>query len=408
MPDAGWWDVWPGVITELIKRDRNHPSVIMWSLGNELQVNESWLGYPATNDWGVTPYRIQDVLVKRYDTTRPTTVAMYPRRRYGADLPPELAVATEIASFNYTYKDFRSDSEKFPDMIFYQCEASVKDMGPNFYGMALDSVVGLAYWGLIDYLGESHGWPYKGWKQGVFNVDLTPKPQAYLLKSMFSDDPVVHIGIIEEETDFNWNDVNVGSTQMADHWNYPEGSILNLYTYTNADEVALFINGRLLGRKTNPVENIESRNQIRWENVPYEKGNITAVAYKNGKESARYHAETTGKPVKLLIVPDENPWVADGNDLKHIRVFAVDSKGRMVPGANQMLVFEAEGDARIVAVDNGDLASCELHTGNRRSLHKDAALVILRSGKTPGTITLKVSGEGYKTVKADLSFIAAP
>lgn len=400
---AEWWSVWPKVVTELVKGHRNHPSIIMWSLGNELQVNKNWIGYPKTNDWGVTPYKIQDALVKRYDTTRPTTVAMYPRRRYGTDLPPELAVATEIASFNYTYKDFRKDSRTYPDMIFYQSEASVKDMGPNFYGMALDSVVGLAYWGLIDYLGESHGWSYKGWKQGVFNIDLQPKPQAYLMKSMFSDEPVVHIGIVEEETDFSWNDVNVGSTKLVDHWNFSAGSILNLLTYTNADEVELVVNGHSLGRKSNPVKNPELRNKIRWENVAYQEGNITAIAYNNGKEVARHRIETTGKAIKLVIEPDNNPWVASGTDLKHVRIYAVDNKGRRVPEANQLLTFEVEGDARIVAVDNGDLTSNEMFTGNQRSLYQGSALVILRSGKTTGNVILKMSGEGYRDIKTTIT-----
>ena len=401
-----WWNLWPYVVTEMVKSGRNHPSIIMWSLGNELQVNESWAGYPATGDFGVTPYHIQNALVKRYNSTRPTTVAMFPRRRPGADLPPQLAVETEIASFNYTYKDFRRDSKTFPDMIFYQSEASVNDMGTNYYGMALDSVIGLAYWGAIDYLGESHGWPDKGWRRGVFNIDLSPKPQAFLLKSMFTEEPVVHIAIIEEEKDFQWNDVNVGSTSMADHWNHPKGSIFKLLTYTNADEVELLINGRSLGRQSNQKGDIELRNRVRWENIAYEKGNITAVAYNNGKEVARHRVETTGKPVKLVVEPDNEPWLATGLDVKHVRVYAVDSKGRRVPEANQLLTFEVEGDARVVAVDNGDLASDELHTGNQRSLYRGTALVILRSGKTAGEVTLEVSGEGFRSVKTKITIEA--
>lgn len=397
-----WWNVWPYVVSELVKGHRNHPSIVMWSLGNELQVNENWIGYPQANDWGTTAYKMQEALVKRYDNTRPTTVAMYPRRRYGTNLPPELAVATEVASFNYTYQDFGRDAKTFPEMIFYQSEASVKEMGPNFYGMALDSVIGLAYWGMIDYLGESQNWPYKGWRQGVFNIDLQPKPQAYLMKSIFSDEPVVHIGIIEQEGDFNWNDVNVGVNVLNDYWNYPAGTMLNLYTYTNAGEVELLVNGQSLGRRANPVNDVNQRNQIRWENIAYHAGNIMAVAYNNGKEVARHKIETTGKAVKLVIEPDENPWIADGMDVKYVRVYAVDSKGRRVPEANQMLTFSVEGDAQIVAVDNGDLTSDELHVVNQRSLHKGSALVILRSGKTSGNITLKVSGEGYRTVKSNI------
>jgi len=399
---APWWDVWPYAVSEFIKRDRNHPSVVMWSLGNELQMywdNEF-------RDWGVTPYLMQKALVKRYDTTRPTTVAMFPRRRYKSDLPPELALATEISSYNYRYYYFRGDSKTYPDKIFYQSEASVKDMGPNYFGMPLDSVIGLAYWGLIDYLGESQAWPYKGWKQGVFNIDLQPKPQAYLLKSIFSDEPLVHIGIITEENDIEWNAVNIGTDVLIDHWNLQEGRKLKLFTYTNADEVELFVNGHSLGRHKNQIDNPALRNQIRWENVIYHKGNITAIAYKNGKEVARHCIETTGKAVKLIIEPDNNPWIANGMDVKYIRIYAVDSKGRRVPEANQMLTFNVEGNARIAAVDNGDLTSNELHSGNKRSLFQGSATIILRSGKTAGNVMLKVSGTGYKSVKKEISIEA--
>lgn len=399
---AEWWSVWSYTISELIKRDRNHPSVIMWSLGNELQIREDWAGYP-TDDWGVTSYRILDVMAKRYDSTRPTTVAMYPRRRVAVDLPPELSLATDVASFNYTYRDFKRDAKRFPQLCIYQSEASIKEMGPNFYNMALDSVVGLAYWGAIDYLGESQGWPYKGWRQGVFHIDLQPKPQAYLLKSIFSDEPVVHIGIVEKESDLNWNDVMVGVSVMGDHWNYLEGSTLKLYTYTNADEVELFVNGRSLGRKSNQLDHPERRNQILWENVTYQIGNVTAVAYKKGKEVARHRIETTGKAVKLVIEPDENPWIATGTDVKYVRIYAVDGKGRRVPEANQLLTFKVDGGAQIVAVDNGDLTSDEMYVGTQRSLYQGAALVILRSGKTAGKVTLSVASERYKTVKTELN-----
>ena len=311
---------------------------------------------------------------------------MFPRRRYKSDLPPELALATEISSYNYRYYYFRGDSKTYPDKIFYQSEASVKDMGPNYFGMPLDSVIGLAYWGLIDYLGESQAWPYKGWKQGVFNIDLQPKPQAYLLKSIFSDEPLVHIGIITEENDIEWNAVNIGTDVLIDHWNLQEGRKLKLFTYTNADEVELFVNGHSLGRHKNQIDNPALRNQIRWENVIYHKGNITAIAYKNGKEVARHCIETTGKAVKLIIEPDNNPWIANGMDVKYIRIYAVDSKGRRVPEANQMLTFNVEGNARIAAVDNGDLTSNELHSGNKRSLFQGSATIILRSGKTAGNV----------------------
>ena len=397
---VSWMELWPNAVPEFIKRDRNHPCVVMWSLGNELQM--SWGN--DYDDWGVTPYKLQNVLIKRYDKTRPTTVAMYPSRSLiNPQLPPELALATEIASYNYLFMYFKEDAVKYPDKIFYQSEASVSDMGPNYYGMDLDKVVGLAYWGLIDYLGESGGWPAKGWTRGVFDISLQPKPQAYLMKSMFSDEPIVHIGIIEQEPSKEiWNQVNVGNTPMSENWNRVVGSRVNLYTFSNGDEVELLVNGKSVGKKQNIKSDPVKRNRILWDSIPYQSGNIVAIARINGKEVARHKLETTGKAVALKLEPDIINWKADGLDLQHIRVYAVDSKGRRVFNANQNLTFEVEGNARIVAVDNGDLTSEELHVGNQRRLFQGSALVILRSGQQPGQVVLKASTSGLKAVKVNL------
>jgi beta-galactosidase len=191
-----WESLWQKDIPEWVKRDRNHPSVILWSLGNELQ---QYSNLPF-NDWGVTAYKLQKELLHRYDDTRLTTVAMHPRyRNIETDsIPADLAVATEVNSYNYRYMYFPGDMKRYPEKTFYQSEASVAAMGPNFYEMDRDKVLGLAYWGTIDYLGESMGWPVKGWNQGVFDLSLQPKPDAYFVKSMFSEEPVVHIGIIDE------------------------------------------------------------------------------------------------------------------------------------------------------------------------------------------------------------------
>ena len=183
-----WESLWQKDIPEWVKRDRNHPSVILWSLGNELQ---QYSNLPF-NDWGVTAYKLQKELLHRYDDTRLTTVAMHPHyRNLETDsIPADLAVATEVNSYNYRYMYFPGDMKRYPEKTFYQSEASVAAMGPNFYEMDRDKVLGLAYWGAIDYLGESMGWPVKGWNQGVFDLSLQPKPDAYFVKSMFSEEPL--------------------------------------------------------------------------------------------------------------------------------------------------------------------------------------------------------------------------
>ena len=408
-----WESLWQKDVPEWVKRDRNHPSVVMWSLGNELQ---QYSNLPF-NDWGITAYKLQKELLHRYDDTRLTTVAMHPRyRNLETDsIPADLAIETEVNSYNYRYMYFPGDSKRYPEKTFYQSEASVAAMGPNFYEMDRDKVIGLAYWGAIDYLGESMGWPIKGWNQGVFDLSLQPKPDAYFVKSMFTDEPTVHIGVIEKSGgNIQWNGINVSAGKLSENWNREAGEQVSLYTYTNGDEVELFLNGKSLGVKKNSNDP-KLRARIKWDNIAYAPGTLVAVAKKNGKVVARHQIETTGEAVALKLVPDAENWHADGKDLMHVRVYAVDKKGRRVLNvkdakAFDKLTFTVKGDANIVAVDNGNIASDELHIGKnqlektiQRNLFQGSALVILRAGDKPGKIELSVAGEKIKAKKLVLN-----
>ena len=408
-----WESLWQKDVPEWVKRDRNHPSVVLWSLGNELQ---QYSNLPF-NDWGVTAYKLQKELLHRYDDTRLTTVAMHPRyRNLETDsIPSDLAIETEVNSYNYRYMYFPGDSKRYPEKTFYQSEASVAAMGPNFYEMDLDKVIGLAYWGAIDYLGESMGWPIKGWNQGVFDLSLQPKPDAYFVKSMFTDEPTVHIGVIEKSGgNIQWNGINVSAGKLSENWNREAGEKVSLYTYTNGDEVELFLNGKSLGVKKNSNDP-KLRARIKWDNIAYAPGTLVAVAKKNGKVVARHQIETTGEAVALKLVPDMETWHADGKDLMHVRIYAVDKKGRRVLNvkdakAFDKLTFTVKGDANIVAVDNGNIASDELHIGKtqlektiQRNLFQGSALVILRAGDKPGKIELSVAGEKMKAKKLVLN-----
>lgn len=405
---AEWVDQWQHDIPEFIRRDRNHPSVIMWSLGNELQTYWS-LPYA---DWGVTPYKMQRTLLQRYDNTRPVTVAMHPRGRdINTDsLPAPLALETDIAAYNYRYRYFEGDGRRFPDMIFYQSEASAEAMGPNYFDMNLEKVTGLAYWGMIDYLGESDGWPAKGWSNGIFDISLEPKPMAYFLRSIFKEDePTVHIAIEmtdgvapDGENDVSWNGVNVGTKSLTDHWNLHTDSTLTIYTYTNADEVELIVNGKSSGRKRNNRTDSRERNRIKWEGIQYEPGYAEAVAYNDGRQVSRHRLETAGRAVALSAEIDNAEWTADGTDLQHVRITAVDAEGRTVPDADAKLTFSVSGPAVIAGVVNGDINSNELTVGSERSLYNGKATVILRSEHTAGNVVLVVSADGFAPIEISL------
>ncbi len=404
-----WQDMWQHDVPEWVKRDRNHPSVVMWSLGNELQ---GFNNLPH-NDWGVTTYKLLSTLLRRYDDTRPVTVAMHPRvRSLETDsVPAPLVFETDIAAYNYRYMYFPGDSRRWPHMIFYQSEANLSNMGPNFFTPDNERVVGLAYWGMIDYLGESLGWPAKGWTNGVFDISLEPKSMAWFLRSYFRpEQPLVHIGVVTPKERIDWNGVDMGGELVLDRWDFEKGDSLKIYTYTNASEVALLINGREHGRQKNDIGNPDRRNRIIWEGVPYYAGEIVAVGYDdNGKETCRHQLSTPGKAVRLVLEADNDKWQADGYDLQHIRVKAVDSKGRTVYNDRRDVEFALTGSASIVAVDNGDMYSAELHTPDsptaaRRALHQGTALAILRADTIaePCILTAKATGLKAASIKLNL------
>ena len=174
----------------------------------------------------------------------------------------------------------------------------------------------------------------------------------------------------------------------------------------------IIVNGRSLGRKQNDRTNPKVRNQVRWDKLTYEPGYIEAIARTGGKIVARHREETAGPAVALRLIPDlseaivkgksvnsKSPWHADGLDLQHVTVEAVDKKGRVVPAANLDVHFAVEGDARLVAVSSGDHYSDELVCTDHRRLFLGRALAILRAGRTPAEVTLTATADGLKPAR---------
>lgn len=400
---ADWTSLWQRDIPEWVKRDRNHPSVVLWSLGNELQQMSNL----PFNDWGVTAYKLQRELLRRYDTTRLTTVAMHPRfRDLSTDsLPAPLARATDIQSYNYRYMYFPGDGRRFPKMIFYQSEANMTGLPGNFFEMDLNRVVGLAYWGAIDYLGESRGWPLKGWSDGFFDISLQPKPLAYLIKSIFKpDEPVVQLAIVDKGGDGKeWNGIKFDNEQTTTHWNRLSGQKLKMYTYTNADEVELIVNGKSLGKQKNPKDNPKRRNIIVWKDVVYQPGYVEARAYTGSKLVASQRFETTGKAVCLELKQEfSQPTTLNSqlsslnSKLHHIRITAVDEQGRIVPTSDLNVQLSVSGNARLVAVGNGNLASDDTAGQQHVHLYQGSALVILRDTIPEGDISITAKANGIQ------------
>ena len=415
--------VWHKVIPEWIKRDRNHPSVILWSLGNELQMGNNYYGY-QTNDWGITTYRILKVMQERYDNTRPSTVAMFPSRANavrnepemeGNFTPPELSEVTDIAAYNYQPHAYKGYMEHNPNLILYQSEATSNELLAPYYYMDHDKMVGLAYWGAMEYWGESNGWPKKGWNYSYFNHNLLPYPQAWLIKSAFcEDEPIVKIAVEDGKEEEDWNDNHVGTTFQSSHWNRKAGTMQKVFVYSNGDEVELFNNGKSLGRKKNDGE-LKAAHRVLYENVEYGNGGtLEAVSYKDGKEYCRDRITTTGKAVALKIDAEESTFRAGKMGLKYIRIWAVDAKGNKVSTARGDINVSISGAASIYAIDNEDhygdgpqyptagTTTDASATDVSSSLYRGTALLVLRSKEDAGMVNITVTSPTLKTARCKL------
>lgn len=403
-------DIWHELIPEWIKRDRNSPSVAMWSLGNELQMSMDQSGFSATNDWGVTTYRIFDVMVKRFDKTRPTTVAMFPARAGAIAqrdkdfntylVPPELSQVTEVASFNYQSNRYKDYVKNVPHLNVFQSEAETYTLLTPYYNMDHDHSIGMAYWGAVEYWGESNRWPKKGWNYSFFDHAVHPYPTAWLVKSAFMPDvPTVRIGVGDNKgsESVEWNDVKVGREKTLHTWNFPDSSKQKIFTYTNAATVELIVNGKSLGTKENNSGRMR-RNIIDWGNVDYGKGgSVVAIARdRDGKETARDNIVTAGKATALRITAETPAMKADGMDLLYLNVEAVDRKGNVVPTYDGLLSVSVSGAARLIAMDDADHYTNELFNVHEKKMREGRMLLILRSNRQKGKIKLTLKTPDLK------------
>lgn len=336
-------------LERLIKRDRNHPSIILWSMGNE--------------EWGIegniTGERIIQYLqafANKLDPTRPKNAASSggwgngvskhvevmgfnyigngDHDAYHAKFPDKPSAGTEEGSTNTTRGIYFDDTEK-QHIAAYDRSAQnghfkTIEYTWKFYN-ARDYLAGMFIWTGFDYRGEPtpYGWPSVHSYFGMYDVCGFPKDNVNYLKAWWGSEPVLH---------------------LFPHWNWEgrEGEPVKVVAYSNCDEVELFVNKKSAGRQT-----MEINGHIEWT-VLYKAGSIKAVGYKNGKKQLEQTRETSGKPAQLVLEPHKTMLVADGEDLAIFSVSAVDNKGRFVPIANNQVYFEIEGPAKIIGVGNGD------------------------------------------------------
>jgi beta-galactosidase len=407
-------------LEDLVKRDRNHASIIMWSIGNEIREQFDSTGIKITRD-------LVDI-VKSLDTTRPVTAALT-ETEYDKNFIAQ-AEALDVLGFNYKYADYPKLPVNFPGRPLLAAETTsalqtrghydlgqdtlrfwpasgkqkyVENGNPDFTVSAYDHVA--AYWGTshetawnavkkadylagifvwtgFDYLGEPvpYSWPARSSYYGIIDLAGFPKDVYYMYQSEWTNKDVLHI---------------------LPHWNWKEGDTVDVWAYyNNADEVELFLNEKSLGIQRKEGDDLH----VSWK-VPFEKGTLKAISTKSGKEVLTKEIVTAKAPAKIKLTADRENIVADGKDLSFITVEVLDEDGNLVPYADNLVQFDVSGVGFIAGVDNGYQASLEPFKSNQRKAYNGKCLAIIQSNEKAGTIKIVAKGKGLESSEITVSAI---
>jgi hypothetical protein len=398
-------------IQDMVLRDRNHPSVVLWSIGNEIDYPGDPFGHPLGHsglkpgmaDGNILPSVARSLIaaVKSFDGTRPVTQAL-------ADIDVSnatgLANLLDVAGYNYLEEHYARDHENYPSRIIlgsenYHSLAAWRMVASNEY------VLGQFLWTGVDYLGESRSYPARGSTSGLLDFCGFRKPLSYLREALWSDKPMVYAAAQEARragggpTDF---ETNARPGRLVEHWNWSADArkTIPVEVYTNCESAELYLNGRSLGQKAvaNPLDPV-----LRWE-VLNEVGTIRVVGKRDGREAARFELTTAGPPHALQLIPDRTQLSAGSGDLVHIEIRVTDAAGYRVFAANQPIAVQVAGSAELVALDNANPMDTTPVKTDRRNAFEGRILAIVRSKGGPGQVTVRasageLSGEASLTVK---------
>jgi len=384
-----WWQL---DINDMLLRDRNHPSIVLWGAGNE--VTEAW----NEDNVGVERARMIQDFVHEREPSRPVNMAAQNRHQ------EKFSGVADVIGYNYLEARVLSDHKKFPERRFLITEELPYYSGEEGNIRAYDTnnpwniisenefIAGGFIWSGVDYLGEA-SYPGKGWPNGLFDICMFEKPRAAYHRAMWNKEPMVRIAVKDQSLDIEAGRDLWQWPRIASHWNFPQSyneMIMEVLTTSNCDSVALYLNNQLMGRKkTADFQN----NTIVW-NVPYKRGKLTAVGINGGDEVARYTITTSKKAHIPQLTADRTEIKADGQDLSHIAIFLKDEDGNPVQTDDRQLTVTVEGEGRFLGLDNGDLRRNESFAGNSLKTYFGSALAIVQSTRKAGTIHVTVAMEG--------------
>lgn len=417
----------------MVRRDRNHPSIVMWSIGNEIEWTypryQAAAGYwDGTNESSYyytepayAPEKMKQIFdekgpagpvladtarrlarwTKALDATRPVTANLViPSVSHWSGYTEEL----DLIGYSYRTVMYDYGHRNYPEKMIYGAENwALWDE----WRAALEKeyMPGIFIWTGIDYLGESRAWPAKSSNTGLLDSAGFKKPAYYFMKSLWCDEPMVHIatstlkdshyitdpvtGSVVDDPDNTWSRQWVWSPLNA-HWNYEQGESVYVEIYTNADEVELFVNGVSAG--TRQIEGTRDH-FVQWA-VPFAAGDIRAVARTNGSIVSEQVIQTAGEPVAVTLSVDKKSLTADGRAVVHCVAQLVDAKGRAVRHANQRVSFKITGDAVNIGVDNGHFQSTQDYRADGCVTSAGKCLMVLQAGRTTGEIQIEATGAG--------------
>lgn len=400
-------------LTDFIMRDRNHPSIIMWSIGNEIdypndpythqilntEANpQTWAKYneslPNADRLGVIARELVS-LIKTIDKTRPVTAGLA-----SALMSNETGYADALDVAGYNYQEFRyaPDHKKYPARPLYGSENGMTLEMWN-YVADNDYVMGQFLWTGFEYLGEAGQFPMRSNTAGIIDLAGNKKPEFYFRQSLWSDKPMVFIGTTDRLTERG--PVSLWAHKRVDPvWNWADGKVISVNAFTNCEEVELFINSRSLGTK----KMSESKNRtLTWE-VPFEKGTLSAVAKNKGSVVASAELKTTGTVSAIIASCDKKSIKADRQSIAHVYLNLCDEAGNTIYTAENEVTCEVTGPARLLGLEDSNPANVEDYKDNKQHAYHGKLLVYLQATDKPGQVTVKLSSPGLKDAIIKIDF----
>ena len=382
-------------IQDMLRRDRNHPSIIFWSIGNEIDYpndpfSHSALGgqYRPAAPPAEELVRLGRPLVdavKALDTTRPVTVAL------ASVVMSDAAGFTElldVVGYNYQEGRYAADHDRYPDRVIYGSENS-RDY--NAWRAVVDNafIAGQFLWVGYDFLGEARGWPVRNSQAGLFDLCGFKKPIGWFRQALWSDVPMVYAAVrrADDRTPLTVRTFDRG---VQSHWNWNAGDQMLVTAYSNCPETELFLNGRSLGAGSRQA----SLGPVFVWDVPFEAGVLKVVGTKDGAAICEYVLHTAGNARKVVLKADRQTLRADEEDVCHLEFFITDEKGVVVPEAEHLVRFHLVGPARLRAVGNGNPANHEDETDASHNAWQGRGLAVVQAINESGRVTVSASSPG--------------